>query len=160
MFGVIAKVTQVDVDVLSEDIYLREPGVDSLSSLEITSELTRTVRIDDLTGYMLFGAVSIGDVVKHLRFATRPSFALMGTRFMGHHVVARQGPELTTPRFNADEAKYCFVEVPSHFLLAVLGVDADAFWKNPDGRRENLEKGNTCKVIQTPLEGYSIRLEI
>lgn len=72
MFGVIAKVMQVDVDTLSEDTYLREFGVDSLSSLEIASELTRTVRIDSLTGYMLFGAVSIGDVVKHLRFATLP----------------------------------------------------------------------------------------
>lgn len=160
VFSVIAKVMQIDVDTLSEDIYLHELGVDSLSSLEIASELTRTVRIDGLTGYMLFGAVSIGDVVKHLRFATRPSFALMGTRFTGHHVAARQGPGLTTPRFSADEARYCFSEVPSHFSLADLGVGADSFWKTFDGRWKKLEKGKICKVVQTPLEGYSIRLEI
>lgn len=124
VFGVIAKVMQVDVDILSEDIYLHELGVDSLSSLEIASELNRTVRIDSLTGYILFGAVSIGDVVKHLRFAARPSFALMGTRFTGHHVVARQGPGLTTPRFSADKARYCFLEIPSHFSLAVFCISA------------------------------------
>lgn len=125
--------------------------------MDIASELARMLSIDGLHWYMLMGVASIGDILKSLRFVTRPSFALVGNSFTGYQVAARHGLGLSARRFDADEARYCFVEVPGHFSLADLGVGGDAFWNNLDGRWKKLERSNTHAVIQTPLEGYCIR---
>lgn len=161
VFSVVANVTQVDIKALSEDTHLGELGVDSLSSMDIASELARTLNIDGLHWYMLMGVASIGDILKSLRFVTRRSFALVGNSFTGYQAAARHGLGLSNRSFSADEARYCFVEVAGRCSLADLGVGGDAFWENLEGRWKKLERSNNSHpVIQTLLEGYSIRIRI
>lgn len=160
VFSVVANVTQVDIKTLSEDMDLGDLGVDSFSSMDIASELARMLSIDGLHWHMLMGVASISDILRSLRFVTRPSFGLVGNSFTGYEAAARHGLGLSNRRFSADEARYCFVEVPSYFSLADLGVGDDAFWNNLDGRWKKLERSDTHTVIQTPLEGYSIKFRI
>lgn len=160
VFRVIADVVQVEIETLSEETDLHEMGVDSLLSIEIEMDLARILHIQQREGYNLLGARSIGDVIKQLRFVTRPSFAVVGKRPAAWEPSQQHSLGLPAPRFNADEAKYCIVEVPNHFSLVDLGVGGDAFWSDLRGCWKALEVSDSPALIQTPLEELSIQIRI
>lgn len=160
VFSVIADVMQIKTEILSEDVDLRELGVDSLYSIGIETELARMLEIEHRDGYNLLGAASIGDIIKQLRFVTRPSFTVLGNRPTAWETSQRDSLGLPAPRFNVDKARYCFVEVSRDFSLAKLGVTSSALWSGDGVCWNALERSHFPKLIQTPLEGLSIEIGI
>ncbi|KAH8774593.1 hypothetical protein F5883DRAFT_547132 [Diaporthe sp. PMI_573] len=160
VFSVVANYVQVGIETLTEATGLRELGVDSLDSIEIKYELARALNIEDDDRSMFVGAVSIGDIIRQLRFVTRPSFAVVGNRPTPSEPTQRHSLGLPAPRFNADEARYCILDVPNHFSLAHLGVGGDAFWSGLRGRWKALERSDMPTFIQTPLDGFFIGIKI
>lgn len=160
VFSVIADVMQIKAETLSEEIDLRSLGVDSLISIEIEMELARILTIEHRHGHNLLGATSIGDIIRQLRFVTRPSFTVLGNRPTAWETSKRDSLGLPAPRFNVDEARYCFLEVSSDFSLAKLGVTSSALWSGHDVCWRPLESSNFPKHIETPLEGLFIDIGI
>lgn len=71
VFSVVADVVEVGIEILTEATDLHELGVDSLNSDEIEFELACILKIDKRS--ILVGAVSIGDIIRQMRFVTSPA---------------------------------------------------------------------------------------
>lgn len=160
VFRAIADVVQVEIETLSEETDLHEMGVDSLLSIGIEMELARILNIEQRDGYNLLGATSIGDVIKQLRFVTRPSFAVVGNRPAAWEPSQQHSLGLPAPRFNADEARYCILELPNLSSLAELVVGGDVFWSDLGRCWKALEISDSPALIPTPLEGLSIQIRL
>jgi acyl carrier protein len=159
VFNIVASVAQVRGEMLTEATGLRELGVDSLCSIEIADRLARDLDLKSHTQSILVGTRSIGDIIRQLRFVTRPSFAVVGSYPTLLEPNDRHRLGLAASRFIIGQAKYCTIQMPRNSSLADLGVGDELFWLGLRRLSWNeLEISQASPFIGTPIEGFFFKV--
>lgn len=155
VLNVIAEEAGVETFHLSEAQPLEECGVDSLSSLVILARLKQLLHVE-IGEEVFYESSTIGDVLKKLRFVTRPSFALAAANGDAAHGGVGNIPR---PRVIITKARFSVAEVDSNVSLPELCCRS-SFWSSLAFTDLRANINMNPATIEAPFEDKDLSLRL